>query len=309
MPATLYQSSDTGAPNLGSSFYLAQWITLLDACLVNGYGSKAGAGWTKEFSDGTNVVYRNGATAKARSYFRFTSSPDYRIYGYDTMTGPSTGTGIFPSTVYSGTVYIPGSLTDLVSWSVVADSRTALVILRRSNNSRNLSICFGDFSPLLASDNGCALVFCGINSPANGSQWYGTTFVWGTALPASEFFSIKGKPSYDGADTNGFFLPNPCMEIGQAGRYAVQNTATGEMFLSPILIGSSDDKYGNGSIIRGRMRFVYAASCQPSNYVDGSEVAGVGEFSGRTFKMFRVTVAQSAGNWDKFIAVDLNDPD
>ena len=50
----LYQSSDVGAPIFyGTSGSL---VDLLDACLVNGYGSKSGAGWIKPFPNTGNKV-------------------------------------------------------------------------------------------------------------------------------------------------------------------------------------------------------------------------------------------------------------
>ena len=67
MTVRIYKSTDSGAPTLtGQAFSL---ISLLLACLVDGYGSKAAAGWTKPYT-GTNLASGNvlrfnvqGATA------------------------------------------------------------------------------------------------------------------------------------------------------------------------------------------------------------------------------------------------------
>jgi hypothetical protein len=53
----IYKSSDTGAPLLTT----AQMYTVLKQCLVTGYGSKSGAGWTLAFDDPANkkAVFKN----------------------------------------------------------------------------------------------------------------------------------------------------------------------------------------------------------------------------------------------------------
>jgi hypothetical protein len=64
MAVTIYRSTDAGAPALpaagnylGANFY----ISLLKACLVTGYGSKAGAGWS--------TIYDDTTTGKRRAAF------------------------------------------------------------------------------------------------------------------------------------------------------------------------------------------------------------------------------------------------
>ena len=47
MPVTLYRSTDDDAPALTKS----NLSLILKACLVTGYGSKPGAGWTMPYED------------------------------------------------------------------------------------------------------------------------------------------------------------------------------------------------------------------------------------------------------------------
>ena len=57
MAVTLYSYTDVGAPSLAGNV-LGGLPPILDACLVNGYGSKAAAGWAIAYT-GTNVrTYR-----------------------------------------------------------------------------------------------------------------------------------------------------------------------------------------------------------------------------------------------------------
>jgi hypothetical protein len=65
------RSTDAGAPV--SSGTVGSLIGLLDACLVNGYGTKAGAGLT------------------------IPMPPSPKVVGYEVMTDINTGTGQFPT--------------------------------------------------------------------------------------------------------------------------------------------------------------------------------------------------------------------
>ena len=55
--ATLYESTDAGAPIVNG--VVGSFITLLDAVLVDGYGSRSPAGWTKVFSGTNRAVYES----------------------------------------------------------------------------------------------------------------------------------------------------------------------------------------------------------------------------------------------------------
>ncbi|MCZ7641379.1 MAG: hypothetical protein M5U12_38155 [Verrucomicrobia bacterium] len=134
---TVYRCTDSGAPSL--SGVAGSLTALLDACLVNGYGSLPAAGWTKPFVDTGKAVYRNAAAAVARSYYRVTDvgTTWARIRGYDAMSSVDAGTGEFPtSTVISGDGLFAykSSTADTTPrpWILLADERTALLALKGS---------------------------------------------------------------------------------------------------------------------------------------------------------------------------------
>ena len=56
MGVTVYRFDDAGAPTLSAA--AGALISVLDACLVNGYGAKPAAGWTKAFSGTNQAAYR-----------------------------------------------------------------------------------------------------------------------------------------------------------------------------------------------------------------------------------------------------------
>ena len=91
MAVTVYRWDDPDAPVL-SNPSAGSLIGVLDACLVDGYTGKTGAGWTKAFS-GTNLAaYRQGAGSMC--YLRVddgTGSFKVKMRGYESMTDIDTG--------------------------------------------------------------------------------------------------------------------------------------------------------------------------------------------------------------------------
>ena len=89
---------DASAPDLdGQSGTL---ITVLDAVLVNGYGSKSALGWTKAYSGTNKAAYRVDTTDGTGFYFRIDDSHGTYadVRGYETMTDVDTGGNPFPGT-------------------------------------------------------------------------------------------------------------------------------------------------------------------------------------------------------------------
>jgi hypothetical protein len=97
----VYSSTDPSAPVLSGT--AGTLISVLDACLVNGYGAKPAAGWTKEFS-GTNVAaYRMGTGGNAQRYYmrvENTGTVFALIAAFRTMTDVNTGTERTPAPSY-----------------------------------------------------------------------------------------------------------------------------------------------------------------------------------------------------------------
>ena len=104
MALTVYRSSDTGAPAVGET--AGSLILLIDACLRTGYGSKAGAGWTKPYTATNIAVFKQGAGGNnrflrvwdARAGLDGNNLRSALIRGYEAMTAVSTGTNPFPTT-------------------------------------------------------------------------------------------------------------------------------------------------------------------------------------------------------------------
>lgn len=101
MGVTVYQSTDASAPVLSGT--VGALITLLDACLVNGYGAKSALGWSKAFSGTNKAAYRTAVG----TFQRYTRVDDSNVItsgnagiasmiGYEAMTSVDAGSGQFP---------------------------------------------------------------------------------------------------------------------------------------------------------------------------------------------------------------------
>lgn len=185
---TLYRHDDASAPVLTGQ--AGSLIALLDAILVNGYGAKAAAGWTKPFSGTNKAVYRNAGT---QTYFRiddtnaaFGALPVCEIIGFVTMSDVDTGTGQFPtptqiSTRAENRKMITKSSTDdatAIPWVALATSRAIIIHTdwqRTASRENGHWHMFGDYKSFVPSDTSNAAILCynygGTSSPGFTTNW------------------------------------------------------------------------------------------------------------------------------------------
>ena len=163
MTVNVYKSTDVGAPVLAHAN--SSLINLLKACLVNGYGSKAAAGWTNPFN-GTNLaVFRSAATSNQR-YLQVkddegSSAYSYRIArlrGFEDMTDVSTGTGPFPTVAQQansiGCSY--GRTTFMNDWVLIATDKIFHFVCNKGAvaipDNYGAMISFGDIKSFTSGD-------------------------------------------------------------------------------------------------------------------------------------------------------------
>ena len=129
MAITYYESEDAGAPAFSfsgsSGAYTTNIIQLMDAILVNGYGSKPGLGWTKvmtsEVAGSDRTVYKNNS-AHAQDMFLLVQSNPLSQGGFvfqiaDTVITPEDYSG------YSSWCGMRWLLSPR-QWKFVGDDRT-----------------------------------------------------------------------------------------------------------------------------------------------------------------------------------------
>lgn len=157
---TIYYSTDASAPALDGT--VGSLINVLDGCLVNGYGAKAAAGWSKPYTGTNSADYRQGGSGM---YVEVNDNgpgaggaKEARIRGYEVMTAFNTGTGLFPTTAQltNGCFVRKSNTADGTAraWIVAADDRTFyMFVLTGDSSGIRLAWGFGDIYSVLAADS------------------------------------------------------------------------------------------------------------------------------------------------------------
>lgn len=162
MTARLYKSTDASAPALTGQ--VGSLVAVLDAVLVNGYGTMTAAGWTKPYNATNKGVYRNSTTNGTGFYLDVDDSApatakEARVRGYEVMTAVATGTGPFPTTAQmTNGLFARKSVTaDSVArpWFILADDTVFYMFVETGDQvspTRTYTWSFGDFYSYKAND-------------------------------------------------------------------------------------------------------------------------------------------------------------
>lgn len=296
---TIYRSTDSSAPVLSAT--VGSLVAVLDACLVNGYGSKTAAGWTKAFSGTNKAAYLQG-TGSSGFYFRVqddapNNGGEARGTGYVTMSDVDTGTNPFPTAAQglSGSVAAlclrksqDGSGSTPCPWIVVADSRT-VYIFTTPGDVANTYCCFvfGDFYSLKPTTDAYRCMIVGRTAEATGSG-SAESFSANSAVSSSttghfvarEYggtgASIPVGKHGDAAATNNVGLLGP-------GLVGYPNPTDGYMYLNPLWIHDVGTTPANS--LRGRMRGIWQLLNPTSSVSNGDTGSGAssGNLAGKTF--------------------------
>lgn len=223
-PVTVYRWDDAGAPQITTDYCSANDLkAILQACLVTGYGSKAGLGWSKVFDDASGVVWQNNiAGGGSGGMFRLRpKSGNWATAGQ----GISTGLGILPAKAFTsstvsdkpgleftcagnivtagvqrGWVLIGTAIGFFFEFHSVDPSKVSTnigtKIIHNTSLGRNDNFYIGDLNTMIAGD---AYKFTGIyaNLTATGQ----------TSMPTSYSLSgIATGGTMNNAPTNGVLL-------------------------------------------------------------------------------------------------------
>ena len=292
MAVTVYRWDDPGAPVL-SNPSAGSLIGVLDACLVDGYTGKTGAGWTKAFSGTKLAAYRQGAGSMC--YLRVddgTGSFKVKMRGYESMTDVNTGTGEFPTTTQlANGVYAAIGIAATAAnkpWIVVADNKrfylwvgvslTTAVDISTSTTWQALFF-FGDIISFRPGDTYCCQIM-GSDSTSNGTERFGVAVALNSVIAGS--FIARDAAQAAGAVNNGkhfdYYGASLSTTMGSTACAAYPDPITGGINLSRIPVSNGATVKG----IRGRLPGVFAPlNALPGN--NGDTFSGVGDLAGRTF--------------------------
>lgn len=304
MPApTVYQSTDASAPVLdGQSGSL---LAVLDACLVNGYGIKSGAGWTKPFANSANIgCYRagsglqypisiNDASVNATALGR-----EAQARGYESLSSVSTGTSPYPTVAQMAASGVPirkSRTNDATArkWIVVADDRTFYLFTFPDDFAGYSGFMFGEFYSFLPSNPGRSIII-GRNVVAdstavidNLNDLHALQIAAATSLghwAARNSTQLPGTPGIVGKHGNG--AHNATQLFGRSG---VPSPLSGGILLSRVFLhevssASALESVNIRGFLRGFWHFLHPIGSQVN---DGDTFSGTGDLAGRNFLVIR----------------------
>jgi hypothetical protein len=210
---TLYSSQDAGFPALTYTTTMAlakflQMKTVIKACLVTGYGSKAGAGWALIDEADTYLVLRNGSgkyvtlvCAYNYSTSNLTYYAGFRIYLSATYTGMSgnvpQGLGVVTGIAAANAAPHWWGVNHFCSFSastrllILADANTAIFMFCGTNSSDPNAYLNANFDSTAGNNTR------GISTLYLGDDLQGTFMAAGGSVgasPPSDFRSASLRP-------------------------------------------------------------------------------------------------------------------
>lgn len=276
MTVRFYRSTDAGAPQNTNA--AGSLIAILDACLVNGYGSQLPAGWTKPFSGTNKAGYKQGAGSSG-FYLRVedTTTSAARVKGCEDMTGIDTTVSDFPTNVqFSGGLYMQkNNSAAAYQWELIANEKFfTLLIAHTSDNNRRQLMCFGD---IVSNKSGDA---------------FNTILIAPTQASTSDLVTSYLQANLMGS-YQGHFLVRPHTQVGSAVNVSKMSVGTqsalggsngiaypspidGALHLAPIFI--TEPNAG----LRGKLPCVWNI-LHNAPFQQGDIITGTGDFAGKTF--------------------------
>jgi hypothetical protein len=305
MAWTVYRSTDASAPVLTGE--AGKLIAVLDACLVDGYGAKAAAGWTKAFADTNKAAYRQGAASDGalQAYLRVLNdgsttggNKEALTASYESMSSVDVGANAIFNSATGGTIrYSTTADTTARAWIVAADSRLFYFFSFTGDTAGYAwGAGFGDIYSYKSADAYRAAHFH--SGTANSallpyfgrlSGTHGATTPHGTVTLARDYLGNVGGELCQKVGNCAFSLP----ESGHASSYCSfngilirPNTPDGAFVMAPVYI--SDYATDLLPHIRGVMRGIWQGGHRTADVANGDTFSGVGDLSGKTFEIVAI---------------------
>lgn len=298
MTVRIYKSTDSSAPVLSGQ--AGALIALLDAVLINGYGSATPAGWAKAFS-GTNLAAYRPPAGGNRFYLRIddTGTTNGRGVGYETMSDVNTGTGDFPTAAQvSGGLYWPKSNTaDATArpWIIAATDRMLIMHVSSAStaNATNASVCvFGDIKSYKSGDAYGTIHIACIGSTPNSANNFSAL---ASALSAASngHFMARTQAQTGTSVTIGKHT-DMCKSastprIGNDGGLTYPHPPDGGLYMAPLWVHEPI-----ALAVRGTLPGLWAPlHNKPLEHLD--TFSGTGALAGRTFLALKMYDNNSGG--------------
>lgn len=322
----VYRSTDASAPSLAGT--AGSLVALLKACLVDGYGSKAGAGWTMPFTGtptANQAVFKQGG-AGAQSFLQVDdNAPNVsvvgrqaRVWGFEAMSAYGIGSNPYGVSVGSFPLYTDTSFyhcfrksttadATVRQWVIAADAKTFYLFIKTGDSTIYwIPQMFGDFYSYITADPWKVTLmgypdasWTSPRVPLTDPYTYGNTNAGYGWIPRG--YAGMSTPKRTNLLGNGS-MAHQYVNYGGAPyqQYPAQMSvpnADGGVYVSRYrIIEEIDRQYAQGGhTLRGHLRGLYAWWGHPSYYSDQDTFGGRGSMAGKTFQLFQILQSSSGG--------------
>jgi hypothetical protein len=245
LPVTVYRHTDVGAPPVATR--TSEWIDVLKACLVTGYGSKSPLGWTLEFEGAYSAAFKNKTSDGGSGCFvRFSD-----VGGANSVSGYAdiniakgmSGIDVFTDRLQSRRIRFDSNPYYVEGWTIIGTSRGFWLIeesgaidgdLNTTQGSWSFNYFIGDLQSFIPNDTAPFGIVSGVQTTGDstttlegtqigsGSKIHVTSFAAdGGTLKLEYSYSYPNKAtSSDGGDISATNVPavlNPPMLFSLAG--------------------------------------------------------------------------------------------
>ena len=285
---TVYSSGDASAPTLSGT--ADSLCALLNACLVDGYGAKAAAGWTRAYDDANKSVFKQAASGDSaiQACLRVLDdasgaggAKEAICTGYESMSDVDTGTNAIGTWYWRKSVSANATARD---WILIADGRT-FYLCNLSGDAATLAYrrtyYFGDFYSYATAD--LYRVIHGGGTTAN-SGGYLLAMYGGLATAAGGGKAIaRNYLATVGSYTPNLFT-NASMAVNSTylgGVMLRPNASDGSLIITPWYI--TDNTTHASPLVHGHLRGLYWMAHEPATLNEGDTFSGTGLYAGRSF--------------------------
>lgn len=284
MSVNVYKSTDASAPVLTGS--AGSLIAVLDGCLVNGYGSKSPAGWTKPFSGTNTAVYRQPVPPNSNGFYLNVSDTanDYTtVYGCEVSTGVGTGTA-FPT---GGCQFHKGGVTSTRRWDLVATQKTFYLYMNTSNSNPPVSgviNMFGDITSHVPGDAYHTMIVGGANSQqyfASLTTTLNTTYS-GHAMARS--YTQTGGGILVGKFSDGSVPAHAFCSGNLSGKSSFPEPINQSLIFSPVFVHQQATTGPVRGVLPGIWNCINASQ---NSFTHGNQITGTGTLAGKILEAWK----------------------
>lgn len=297
-PVTLFRSTDDGAPKLTNA--LGSLKTVLKACLITGYGGKAGLGWEMLFEETNSAVFRSKALDSNRFYLKVDNNTMERaatVSAYRQMMSLDAGKGEFFNT-NQNFGYIQYDQYEQ-PWFLVGCGKAFILCVQKTDLSSSTMMYFGDFASVLPGDTGNTLM-CNSTYHGNGAEYLVTGSLSNIGYAEDGIASHVAK-SYVGGESSAYAVLGGAAYHGYVSSTTYPDKISGGLSASPVLLFEKTASYQE-YCLRGAVSGLFKSM---NNLLDFKDGENIGKLDGSDDEYIKVNLSD-ARDGDEYYLINAS---